>query len=93
VDLHGDFSGYLSAHPKVPLMTFHHFDAMDPIFPNKDRFQSAPPHEGCGRRPVPPVAATICYQRQSNWSFLHFLGLLCANLREGHAQKLPANAH
>ncbi|CAA0805811.1 Protein of unknown function (DUF604 [Striga hermonthica] len=70
VDLHGDFSGYLSAHPKVPLMTFHHFDAMDPIFPNMNRFQST-------RHLMTAADAdqsrllqqTICYHRQLNWSF------------------------
>ncbi|KAG8388981.1 hypothetical protein BUALT_Bualt02G0182000 [Buddleja alternifolia] len=70
VDLHGDFSGYLSAHPKVPLMTFHHFDAMDPIFPSMDRFQST-------RHLMMAADAdqsrllqqTICYHKKNNWSF------------------------
>ncbi|EPS64375.1 hypothetical protein M569_10400, partial [Genlisea aurea] len=39
-DLHGDLSGYLWAHPKVPVMAFHHFGAVEPIFPGKDRFES-----------------------------------------------------
>ncbi|KAL0389307.1 UNVERIFIED_CONTAM: hypothetical protein Scaly_0287800 [Sesamum calycinum] len=93
VDLHGDFSGYLSAHPKVPLMTFHHFDAMDPIFPNKDRFQSTR-HlmKAADADQSRLLQQTICYQAKQ-LVFLHFLGLLCANLREDYAQKLPANAH
>ncbi|KAK6164121.1 hypothetical protein DH2020_000985 [Rehmannia glutinosa] len=70
VDLHGDFSGYLSAHPKVPLMTFHHFDAMDPIFPNMDRFESTR-HlmKAADADQSRLLQQTICYHRQTNWSF------------------------
>lgn len=70
VDLHGDFSGYLSAHPKVPLMTFHHFDAMDPIFPTMDRMQSTR-HlmKAADADQSRLLQQTICYQRQTNWSF------------------------
>ncbi|KAL6564765.1 hypothetical protein OROMI_016215 [Orobanche minor] len=70
VDLHGDFSGYLSAHPKVPVMTFHHFDAMDPIFPNMDRFQSTR-HlmKAADADQSRLLQQTICYHRQSNLSF------------------------
>ncbi|KAL1547453.1 hypothetical protein AAHA92_23930 [Salvia divinorum] len=67
VDLHADFSGYLSAHPKVHVMTFHHFDAMDPIFPFKDHMQST--------RHLMTAAdvdqsrllqQTICYHKKTN---------------------------
>lgn len=51
-------------------MTFHHFDAMDPIFPNQDRIQST-------RHLMTAADAdqsrllqqTICYHRSTNWSF------------------------
>ncbi|PIN04613.1 Galactosyltransferase [Handroanthus impetiginosus] len=70
VDLHGDFSGYLSAHPKVPLMTFHHFDAMDPIFPSMDRMESTR-HlmKAANADQSRLLQQTICYHRQTNWSF------------------------
>ncbi|KAL3622008.1 hypothetical protein CASFOL_034204 [Castilleja foliolosa] len=70
VDLHGDFSGYLSSHPKVPLMTFHHFDAMDPIFPNMDRFQSTR-HlmKAADADQSRLLQQTICHHRPSNLSF------------------------
>ncbi|PIN04614.1 Galactosyltransferase [Handroanthus impetiginosus] len=70
IDLHGDISGFLSSHPKFPLMSLHHFDKVDPIFPNMDRFESM--------RHLMKAAAvdqsrmlqqTICHHRQSNWSF------------------------
>ncbi|XP_073022319.1 uncharacterized protein [Primulina eburnea] len=69
VDLRGDFSGYLSAHPKAPLMIFHHFDAMDPIFPSKDRFEST--HhlmKAADADQSRLLQQTICYHRRSNWS-------------------------
>ncbi|XP_042016080.1 uncharacterized protein LOC121764056 [Salvia splendens] len=69
VDLHGDFSGYLSAHPKVPVMTFHHFDAMDPIFPSMDRIQSTR-HlmRAANADQSRLLQQTICYHRKTNWS-------------------------
>ncbi|KZV44454.1 hypothetical protein F511_19355 [Dorcoceras hygrometricum] len=69
VDLRGDFSGYLSAHPKAPLMTFHHFDAMDPIFPSKDRFESTR-HlmKAADADQSRLLQQTICYHRRGNWS-------------------------
>ncbi|PIN04609.1 hypothetical protein CDL12_22854 [Handroanthus impetiginosus] len=51
-------------------MSLHHFDKVDPIFPNMDRFEST--------RHLMKAAAvdqfrmlqqTICHHRQSNWSF------------------------
>ncbi|XP_042046852.1 uncharacterized protein LOC121792813 [Salvia splendens] len=69
VDLHGDFSGYLSAHPKVHVMTFHHFDAMDPIFPSMDRNQSTR-HlmKAADVDQSRLLQQTICYHKKTNWS-------------------------
>ncbi|KAL8545137.1 hypothetical protein ACS0TY_005360 [Phlomoides rotata] len=69
VDLVGDFSGYLSAHPKVPVMTFHHFDALDPIFPNKNRFESTR-HlmKAADVDQSRLLQQTICYHHHKNWS-------------------------
>ncbi|KAL0389310.1 UNVERIFIED_CONTAM: hypothetical protein Scaly_0288100 [Sesamum calycinum] len=70
IDLHGDISGFLSSHPKFPLMSLHHFDMVKPIFPSMDRFEST-------RHLMKAAAAdqsrmlqqTICHHRQSSWSF------------------------
>uniref|UniRef100_A0A6N2L6B7 Fringe-like glycosyltransferase domain-containing protein n=1 Tax=Salix viminalis TaxID=40686 RepID=A0A6N2L6B7_SALVM len=40
IDLHGDISGFLSSHPQSPLLTLHHFDTIDPIFPKMDKFEA-----------------------------------------------------
>lgn len=70
IDLRGDISGFLSSHPKFPLMSLHHFDMVDPIFPSMDRAEST-------RHLMTAAAAdhsrmlqqTICHHRPSNWSF------------------------
>ncbi|XP_047979793.1 uncharacterized protein LOC125221653 [Salvia hispanica] len=69
IDLHGDISGLLSSHPLSPLLSLHHFDAVDPIFPTRDRFEST-------RHLMTAAAAdqsrmlqqTICHHRQTNWT-------------------------
>ncbi|KAK6141542.1 hypothetical protein DH2020_024715 [Rehmannia glutinosa] len=70
IDLRGDISGFLSSHPKFPLMSLHHFDMVDPIFPTMDRSNST-------RHLMKAAAAdhsrmlqqTICHHRPTNWSF------------------------
>ncbi|KAI3449989.1 hypothetical protein Pfo_006654, partial [Paulownia fortunei] len=70
IDFRGDISGFLSSHPQSPLMSLHHFDMVEPIFPSLDRFEST-------RHLMRAATAdqsrmlqqTICHHRQSNWSF------------------------
>ncbi|XP_042058359.1 uncharacterized protein LOC121802729 [Salvia splendens] len=70
IDLRGDISGFLSSHPKYPLLSLHHFDMVDPIFPNMNRPEST-------RHLMKAVAVdnsrmlqqTICYHRPTSWSF------------------------
>ncbi|KAK9221069.1 hypothetical protein WN944_009493 [Citrus x changshan-huyou] len=70
IDLHGDISGLLSSHPKSSLITLHHFDAIDPIFPSMNRTEAVnhlmkPAKLDQSRL----LQQTICYLRQSNWTF------------------------
>ncbi|KAF5454664.1 hypothetical protein F2P56_024312 [Juglans regia] len=37
VDMRGNLFGLLSSHPLAPLVSLHHLDAVDPIFPNMSR--------------------------------------------------------
>ncbi|KAL3653355.1 hypothetical protein CASFOL_003036 [Castilleja foliolosa] len=71
IDLSGDISGFLSSHPQSTLVSLHHFDMVDPIFPNMDRFEST-------RHLMKPGAVdqsrllqqTICHDKEiNNWSF------------------------
>lgn len=70
IDFQGDISGLLSSHPRSPLLTLHHFDAVDPIFPSKDRSESIN-HlmKAANVDQSRLLQQTICYHRQTNWSF------------------------
>lgn len=70
IDLHNDISGFLSAHPRSPLVTLHHLDFVDPIFPTMNR------HDGLNHLMKAARAdqsrllqQSICYHRQKNWTF------------------------
>ncbi|XWS28315.1 hypothetical protein CRYUN_Cryun25bG0057700 [Craigia yunnanensis] len=70
IDLVGDISGLLSSHPISPLVTLHHFDSINPIFPSKNRSESiqhlmkaAKIDQSC------LLQQTICHHRPTNWSF------------------------
>ncbi|XP_058099394.1 uncharacterized protein LOC131243818 [Magnolia sinica] len=69
IDLHGDISGLLSAHPQSPFLSLHHIDFVDPIFPSMDRLQSLkhimePASTDSSRL----LQQTICYDKRFNWS-------------------------
>lgn len=69
IDLRVDISGLLSSHPSSPLISLHHFDAIDPIFPSKNRSESInhlmkPAKFDQSRL----LQQTKCYHRQSNWT-------------------------
>ncbi|KAL8055522.1 hypothetical protein ABFX02_04G061600 [Erythranthe guttata] len=69
VDFRGDISGFLSTHPLAPLLSLHHFDMVDPIFPAKDRFQSTRHLMTAAKADQSRMLQqTICYDRRSNWS-------------------------
>ncbi|XP_073024479.1 uncharacterized protein [Primulina eburnea] len=69
IDLRGDISGLLSSHPVSPLLSLHHFDIVDPIFPSMDRFESSR-HlmEAANTDQSRMLQQTICYHRRTNWS-------------------------
>ncbi|KAK6272659.1 hypothetical protein POUND7_009742 [Theobroma cacao] len=70
IDLVGDISGLLSSHPQSPLITLHHFDSVNPIFPSKNR-SNAINHlmEAAKIDQSRLLQQTICYHRPTNWSF------------------------
>ncbi|XP_027067449.2 uncharacterized protein [Coffea arabica] len=69
-DLRGDYSGFLSSHPKELVLSIHHWDVLDPIFPKKDRFQSAQHLMKAGNVDQSRLfQQTICHHRPTNWTF------------------------
>ncbi|KZV49337.1 hypothetical protein F511_38491 [Dorcoceras hygrometricum] len=70
IDLTGDLSGFLSYHPKTPLMSLHHFDNVEPIFPSKDRFESTRHLMKAAEADQSRLLQqTICYDRKIEWTF------------------------
>ncbi|XP_059665333.1 uncharacterized protein LOC132311445 [Cornus florida] len=70
IDLLHDISGLLSAHPQAPLLSLHHFDKVDPIFPAMNRIESTN-HlmKAANVDQSRLLQQTICYQKQTNRSF------------------------
>ena len=75
LDIIGDISGLLAAHPVAPLVTLHHLDIINPIFPNtatknytrvralKHLLNAAEVEMGS------IVQQSICYAQNLKWSF------------------------
>ncbi|KAM3378631.1 putative protein isoform X2 [Capsicum galapagoense] len=68
-DLQGSAMGLLSAHPVAPLISLHHLDKIQPIFPNVSRVKAL-------RRLNKPIELdsaglmqqSICYDRPKGWT-------------------------
>ncbi|KAL5727265.1 hypothetical protein ACHQM5_000481 [Ranunculus cassubicifolius] len=68
-DVYGNLFGLLSAHPVTPLVTLHHLDVVEPIFPNVTRVQAL-------KRLMIPMQLdsaglmqqSICYDKERTWT-------------------------
>ncbi|XP_028077485.1 uncharacterized protein LOC114279449 [Camellia sinensis] len=70
IDLLGDISGFLSSHPQSPLLSLHHLDFVNPIFPSMDRMQSTDHLMKAAKVDQSRLLQQIiCYAKQRNWSF------------------------
>ncbi|KAK1372885.1 Galactosyltransferase [Heracleum sosnowskyi] len=69
IDLNKDISGFLSSHPQAPILSLHHFDNVDPIFPSKNRSESTN-HlmKAANSDQARLMQQTICYNRKNKWS-------------------------
>ncbi|KAL5972803.1 hypothetical protein ACLOJK_039609 [Asimina triloba] len=62
VDVRGNLFGMLSAHPLTPLVSLHHLDYTDPIFPNMTRLQALEHlFEAVKIDPGRILQQTVCY--------------------------------
>ncbi|XAR54033.1 O-fucosylpeptide 3-beta-N-acetylglucosaminyltransferase [Bertholletia excelsa] len=68
-DIFGSPFGLLAAHPIAPLVSLHHLDVVDSIFPNADRVQALE------RLKIPMkldsaalAQQSICHDRANNWT-------------------------
>nr|XP_043621480.1 uncharacterized protein LOC122593175 [Erigeron canadensis] len=70
-DVHGSLLGLLSAHPVTPLVSLHHLDVVDPIFPGMPRAQGIK-HllESAKYDSASIIQQSICYDKEREWSIL-----------------------
>ncbi|KAJ7250555.1 hypothetical protein O6H91_01G175100 [Diphasiastrum complanatum] len=69
-DIYGNAFGLLAAHPIAPLLSLHHLDVIDPIFPNMTRLQAIQHLVRSGRTdPGALLQQSICYDKWHNWSY------------------------
>ncbi|CAA7039862.1 unnamed protein product [Microthlaspi erraticum] len=70
MDLRGDVSGFLSAHPTDPLLSVHHFGSVEPLFPGMDRHGSVI-HimKAANVDQSRMLQQSICHVRARNWTF------------------------
>ncbi|XP_042033450.1 uncharacterized protein LOC121780003 [Salvia splendens] len=68
-DVYGNLFGLLSAHPVTPLVSLHHLDVVEPIFPNATRL------EALKRLKIPMqldsaglMQQSICYEKKKGWT-------------------------
>lgn len=69
-DVYGDLLGLLASHPLTPLISLHHLDVVNPIFPNLTRAGSVKKLlDGPGRLdPAGLVQQSICYESSKRWT-------------------------
>ncbi|KAK7308965.1 hypothetical protein RJT34_05336 [Clitoria ternatea] len=68
-DVYGNLFGLLAAHPVTPLVSLHHLDVVEPIFPNMSRV------EALQRLTIPMnldsaalIQQSICYEKKKKWT-------------------------
>ncbi|KAL2517164.1 Protein of unknown function (DUF604) [Abeliophyllum distichum] len=68
-DVYGNLFGLLAAHPVTPLVSLHHLDVVEPIFPNVTRVQALQ------RLKIPMsldsaglLQQSICYDKTNGWT-------------------------
>ncbi|KAL8258756.1 hypothetical protein R6Q59_026709 [Mikania micrantha] len=70
IDLRGDISGLLSAHPHSPVVSLHHLDFVKPLFPALNRHQSLNHLMTSAKADQSRLfQQSICYNHPKNWSF------------------------
>lgn len=67
--MRGDIFGLLAAHPVAPLLSLHHLDIMDPIFPNMTSKRALKHlYKAANYDPHRIVQQTVCYDRWFSWT-------------------------
>lgn len=68
-DVAGEAMGILAAHPVVPLVSLHHLDMVEPIFPGTSRPESIRRLlQSAKEDSASLVQQSICYDKRRRWS-------------------------
>ncbi|KAL3530662.1 hypothetical protein ACH5RR_009984 [Cinchona calisaya] len=68
-DVYGNLLGLLGAHPVTPLVSLHHLDVVDPIFPKLNRVESLQHlFESVKQDSASIIQQSICYDKNRYWS-------------------------
>ncbi|XP_010674122.2 uncharacterized protein LOC104890362 [Beta vulgaris subsp. vulgaris] len=68
-DVYGSLFGLLTAHPVAPLVSLHHIEIVDPLFPYMGRLESLQHLEAPMKLDSEALMQqSICYDRSRNWT-------------------------
>ncbi|XP_022858962.1 uncharacterized protein LOC111379753 [Olea europaea var. sylvestris] len=68
-DVYGNLLGLLGAHPVTPVVSLHHLDVVNPIFPGKTRVQGLKNlFESVKLDSASIIQQSICYNEKQYWS-------------------------
>ncbi|KAM3395398.1 hypothetical protein P3S68_004404 [Capsicum galapagoense] len=69
MDFHGNVFGMLAAHPLRPLVSMHHIEKIDPIFPNMTTGRALEHlYNAASFDPHRILQQTVCYDRWFSWT-------------------------
>ncbi|CAN4094165.1 unnamed protein product [Withania somnifera] len=69
MDFRGNAFGLLAAHPIRPLVSLHHMEKIDPIFPNMSRMNALQHlYHAAAYDPHRILQQTVCYDRPFSWT-------------------------
>ncbi|XP_062085891.1 uncharacterized protein LOC133791998 [Humulus lupulus] len=68
-DVYGDLLGLLGAHPVTPLLSLHHIDVVEPIFPRTTRVKALQQlFQSVKLDSASIMQQSICYDKRRSWS-------------------------
>ncbi|CAG7894030.1 unnamed protein product [Brassica rapa] len=68
-DVYGNLLGLLSVHPQAPIVSIHHLDVVEPIFPKVDRVKAVERLMISAKLDSASlVQQSICYDRTNQWT-------------------------
>ncbi|KAK7261416.1 hypothetical protein RIF29_27726 [Crotalaria pallida] len=87
-DVYGDLLGLLGAHPVTPLVSLHHLDVVQPIFPGMTRVRALQ-HlmKSVNQDSASIIQQSICYDKNRYWSISVSWGYVVQILRGVHSPR------